>query len=102
MPKSWSVVVLPKLLEELQLKGYSPKTRKSYIGHVRRFALFFGDEPERVVVEHVRQYLLELISKHNHSHVYVNQAASALKFLMANVLKDKVAECIDIPRCKKE
>lgn len=101
LSEQWAGLILPKLAEELRLKGYSPKTCKSYIGHIRRFALFYGGEPDNIIVGDIRRYLLELLSRHNLSHAYVNQAASALKFMAANIFKNN-ALIPDIPRCKKE
>jgi integrase/recombinase XerD len=93
--------ILHKLDGELRLKGYSSKTCKSYIGHVRRFLEYLQIEPEAVTSEHVRQYILMLLTDRHHSHAYTNQALSALKFLMLNVLKNNPMSNV-IPYSKKE
>lgn len=93
--------VLLRFEKELRLKGYSSKTIKSYVGHVRRFFTYLGDRSETIAIGNIREYTLMLLSTNNCSHAYVNQALSALKFLMLNVLKNE-REVFDIPRCKKE
>lgn len=95
----WSVVLL-RFEEELRLKGYSPKTIKSYIGHVRRFFNYLGDGFNSIVIDNIREYTITLLST-DCSHAYVNQALSALKFLMLNVIKNGCGG-FDIPRCKRE
>jgi|LSQX01.2.fsa_nt_gb site-specific recombinase XerD len=93
--------MLSRFKEELFLKGYSPKTLKSYIGHVRRFLDYLGNDLGTITVENVREYIIMLLSNSNCSHAYVNQVLSALKFLMLNVIKSNNV-VFDIPRCKKE
>lgn len=67
--------------EELSLRGYSPKTRKVYRGHIERFIRFYMKNPRESGEDEVRQYLLHLLKQQAASHRYVNQALSALKFL---------------------
>lgn len=72
--------------EELSLRGYSPKTRKVYRGHIERFLHFYRKGPLGLEEGEVRQYLLHLLEEKSASHSYVNQALSALKFLYVDVL----------------
>jgi len=44
---------LEQLERQLTLKGYSWKTKKSYIGHVRRFLEFTYDKPEVQIPIHL-------------------------------------------------
>lgn len=90
-----------KQMEELLiLKGYSPETRKAYLGHMKRFILFIGTESREINNQDIRRYLLYLL-KNEKSHSYVNQAVSSIKFLSKDVLhrRDLI---IDLPRPKKE
>ncbi len=79
-PPSWVTDVLTNLKEELILKGYSPKTQKAYIGHTRRFLLFFHKEPQLIHDKEIRKYLLFMLVNNQNSHSYVNQTISAIKF----------------------
>ena len=81
---------LPRLLlrtdEEMRLKGFSPQTRKLYLGHLRRFYEARGGEGARCTSEECRRWLLGLMSQ-GYSYSYVSQAFSALKFLHTKVLR---------------
>ncbi|MCX7709399.1 MAG: tyrosine-type recombinase/integrase [Clostridia bacterium] len=86
---------------ELKLKGYSYKTRKAYIGQIKRFIEFYGKSPEVLGIPEVKQYLLYLIDSEQCSHSYVQQALSSLKFLYNYIIKN-TEEISDIPFPKKE
>ncbi|MNZ37278.1 Tyrosine recombinase XerD [compost metagenome] len=103
-----------KMTFALKAKGYSPKTIKSYQGHIRRFMLQNSVAPDwlnkmsdvtgglELMVERsqVQDYALGLLEK-GHSHAYVNQAISALRFLVGEVLKRPSGQAVYL-RPKKE
>lgn len=87
----------------LKAKGYSAKTIKAYRGHMRRFVEYFcrryieelcADGPlvtkkifaDKLDREQVQRYAIQLLEQ-GHSHAYVNQAISALRYLVADMLK---------------
>jgi len=87
---------------ELNLKGYSKETHKSYLGHIRRFLLYIKKEPNLLNKEDIRRYLMYLLNEKEKSHSYTNQAISSIRFLFIKLLR-KEQEIIDnIPRPKKE
>lgn len=105
------------LVAGLKAKGYSMKTIKAYRGHVRRFVEYFcrnfieeSDAGSLSVTEkkfaevlgreQVQRYAVQLLEL-GHSHAYVNQAISALRYLVADVLK-MPAEQAKYIRPKKE
>src|SRR5690606_28014123 len=68
---SWEKTI--RMLEEdLKLRGYSPETRKGYIGQIKRFARFVEISPNRIEEKHVKEYLLFLFNK-KCSHSFINQ-----------------------------
>lgn len=93
-----------KLLERLEaallLRGYSPRTRKVYVGHVRRYlewrpAEEVGGGPTRDPTE----FLLDLVERRRVSRSYHGQAVSALRFLFDTVLGEpRIADRIPRPR----
>lgn len=89
------------LEKELKLKGYSYKTCKAYKGHITRFLCFAQKKYSEVQREDIQKYLLYLLEEKNNSHAYVNQALSAIKFLVSNILKRKEI-VYDYARPKKE
>ena len=76
-----------RMLEELQLRNLSESTICSYLRAVWRFAKHFGESPDQLGPEHVREYLLYLrnTKKRTWSTLQVNRGA--LKFLYSKVLK---------------
>jgi site-specific recombinase XerD len=93
--------VVNALNEQLILKGYSFKTRKLYKGHINRFASFVNKNISDVEAQEIRRYILFLLDEDQVSHIYANQAISALKFLFNEVLmKNTIIE--SLPRPKKE
>ncbi|MBI4530104.1 MAG: phage integrase N-terminal SAM-like domain-containing protein [Candidatus Latescibacteria bacterium] len=88
--------------DELKLRGYSPRTRKAYRGHIRRFIGHITDDPRHVGKEAIKTYLLELIEKRGISRACYNQVFSAIKFLYGQVyyLPGRVQE-IARPRREK-
>lgn len=90
--------------EELRLRGYRAKTRKSYLGHVRRFLAWAageGRDPREVGEPEFRSYTVRLLDLTGVSHSYANQCISALKFLYAHVL-ERPQEPLRLPRPKPE
>jgi len=85
----------------LKLKGYSQKTRKAYLGHIKRFLNFYGIKTPELEETEVRKYLLHLLEEQETSSAYINQAISALKILFKDVFK-KPRVTISVPRPKKE
>jgi site-specific recombinase XerD len=88
------------LVEEIQLRRYSAKTKKAYTHHARAYARFTvtGDpaDPDRA-----RAYLLHLSEAERVSVAYHSQAVSALRFLFEHVFRRPNA-IADIPRPRKE
>jgi integrase/recombinase XerD len=75
-----------RMLEDLRLRNYSPRTEEIYIDHVARFARHFGQSPERLGPEEIRRYQLSLIEG-GVSWSQFNQAVCALRFLYGVTLK---------------
>jgi integrase/recombinase XerD len=91
--------VLQRASEELRLRGYSPRTRAAYVGHIRRFLQACPDAATEFRTRHARRHLLRLQAD-DASFSYQRQAISALKFL-ADVL-DADPEIDTLRRPKRE
>ena len=75
-----------RLLHDLRLRNYAPRTIATYVAAVARFAQHFGRSPEQLDAEHVRQYQLHLLAQHA-SWSRFNQAVAALRFLYGVTLQ---------------
>lgn len=85
---------------EMELKGYSRQTIKSYISHIKRYTSYIGMSPAEAGEVEIKRYLYHQISDQKRSRSYVNQTYSALKVFYERVVKSPVAMG-QIPRIKK-
>jgi integrase/recombinase XerD len=76
-----------RMLEELRLRNYSEVTTRLYIDGVKRFSKFFGQSPEQLGPEQIREYLLHLVDDRKATPSTVQLYRSALKFLYVTTLK---------------
>jgi hypothetical protein len=56
--------------QELKLRGYSPRTRKTYLGYMERFVRYFMQDPRQLNETHLRGYLVHLIEQKKVSQAY--------------------------------
>jgi len=89
-----------RMIEDMQLRNLAPATQKNYIAHVAAFARFFGQSPEALDQEAVREYLLYLLNERKMSPEGVNQQCSALKFLYLTTLEMPWRD-VDFPRVRR-
>jgi len=82
---SLTIGLMQKLSEELHIRGYRAKTRKAYLGHVKRFFLTCNKHPEATDAADIRTYISQMM-KRGTSHSYINQFVSALRFLFRYVI----------------
>lgn len=80
--------LLAELRRQIRLRQYSRRTEKTYVGWVRRFVKFHGmRHPRELKSEDVQAFLSFLATDRGVAAATQNQAASALLFLYANVLR---------------
>lgn len=75
-----------RMLEELQLRNYSPETQRSYIDAVARFARHFGKSPDKLGPEEIREYQLYLLKERKVAWPTLGLNLCALKFCYAKAL----------------
>jgi site-specific recombinase XerD len=88
------------MLEDMQLRQFSPHTQASYLLQITQFARYFAQSPEVLGPDEIRTYQLYLATEKKLAPSSRNTAASALRFLYAVTLK-KPWEVADLPRPKK-
>ena len=52
-----------RMMEDMQLHGFSKGTQKVYVSAIRRLAEHYGKSPDRITEEEPRQYFLSLSGK---------------------------------------
>lgn len=86
-----------KLIQEMVLRGFSPKTQEAYVAAVYQLAKHFRRSPEQICDEEIREYLLYLAEVRKLAASSRNQATSGLRFFYAHVLGrpvDRVARVL--------
>lgn len=93
--------ILNACTRELKLRGYSARTRKAYLSHVRRFLDRIERPAELLSPDTARRFLLERIESDGVSQTYHDQTVSAIRFLYRHVLR-RPETLEQIPRPRKE
>src|SRR6266571_1375111 len=91
------------MLEDLQIRNYSPSTIRIYQHAIAEFAQHFGTPPDQLGAEHIRQYQLFLRKEKNVSLPTYIQVVCALRFFYTHTLSRKIAlERIPFPRRERK
>jgi site-specific recombinase XerD len=91
------------MLEDLQIRHYSPTTIRLYLHSVAEFARHFHQTPEQLGPEHIRQYQLFLLKDKQASQSTCIQLVCALRFLYTHTLNRKIEiERIPFPRRERK
>ena len=69
-----------RMIDDMSLRNFTPKTIQAYVRSVARFALYFLTSPDRLGPEHIRAYLLYLLQVRHVSLSYYRGTRSALRF----------------------
>lgn len=78
-----------RMLEELRLRNFTPKTIRLYTTVVAHFARHFHKSPDKLGPEHVRIYQLYLLNDRKLAWQTVQIHVSALRFLYVRTLKQR-------------
>jgi integrase/recombinase XerD len=84
-----------RMIEDMTLRNFAPKTIQSYIWCIARFARYFNSSPEHLGPEQVRAFLVHLVQERRVSLSQYRQTRAALRFLYRITLgRDDVPQCI--------
>ena len=91
-----------RMTQDLQIRNYSPKTVKIYLGLVGEFAKYFGRPPDQLGPEDVRRFQVYLVEEKKVSSSYLKQYVAALRFFFGKTLgRDVPPRLVPYPRKKK-
>jgi len=76
-----------RYIEDLQLRGLSPRTQEAYVRVVRKLAEHYGKSPDVLTEEELRQYLLYLKNEKHAARNTCTLALCSLKFFYQQTLK---------------
>jgi site-specific recombinase XerD len=87
------------MIEDMRIRNLAPATQKIYVDCVAKYAQHFGQSPDQLGREHIRDYMCYLVEQARTSASYHGQVASALRFLYLRTLQvDWPIEHIPSPR----
>jgi integrase/recombinase XerD len=89
-----------KMLQDMQLRGFSPNTQRTYLNNLHRFESFFQKPAEHLNTDGLRNYLLHLITLKKVSGEYVDSVYSSLKFFYEKTL-GRTWNMTEIPRLRR-
>ncbi len=89
---------LEKLEKEMKLRGFSLRTRKTYLGYIKKALKYSNKSPRDIAARDVRSFLLRLADQ-GKSASTINTAYSALLFYFEKVMRRRFF--INIPRSKQ-
>jgi integrase/recombinase XerD len=91
-----------QLIQELTLRGCSPRTQEAYVSGVYQLAKYYRRSPDQISDQEVRAYLLYLAQTRKLAASSRNQATSALRFFYAAVLGRPVDQVVRVlPRVRQ-
>jgi integrase/recombinase XerD len=92
-----------RMLEDLRVRNYSPRTQETYIQKVADFAAHAGKSPAQLTSEEIRSYLVHLVETRHVSWSSFNQTVCALRFLYRVTLgRGELVPDIPFPRAPKK
>ncbi len=100
----WSLMTLlrQKLIDEIQLRGFSPHTQDSYVRSVAGLAQFYHRSPDHLGDDEIKAYLLHLLRVKKLAVSSIIVAVSALRFFFGQIMH-RPTEAIEkaLPAMKK-
>ena len=75
-----------RMIDAMVLRGFRPRTQESYLRVISQVARHYHRSPELITDQEVQAYLLHLVRDRQLARTSVNQASSALRFLVCEVL----------------
>jgi integrase/recombinase XerD len=99
--KDQQTQIIERLVYELELRNYSPRTIRTYSELLANLERFFQTGLENVSAEQMKSYLYQRMKNDEISTSYVNQTISAFKLLQTDVL-NREWETFKIKRPRRE
>jgi site-specific recombinase XerD len=103
--KAW-VVVSPmrqRMLEDMDLRGFSVKTQSSYVRAVAGLSRYFKRSPAAVTDEEIRRYFVHLKCERKLARATVTIALCGIKFFIESTLKrDFSLTGVPVPKRRKK
>lgn len=76
-----------RMIEDMQLRGFSARTQECYVAAVRHLAAHYHTSPDRLTEEDLRQYFLYLATEKKVARATATIALCGIKFLYEHTLR---------------
>ena len=76
-----------RMLEDLRLRGFSPRTQEAYLGAVKRLAAHYHKPPDQISEAELRQYFLHLMDVKHAAPSTLAIALTGIKFFYQQTLQ---------------
>ena len=83
-----------RILERMQLRGYSQRTQEAYLRELRKLTEYCGAAPDMLTGMEIRDYLLFLKTRTNLAPASLKMALQAIRFYLRKIL---VRPASDLP-----
>lgn len=90
-----------RMIQDMQLRGFSPRTQRSYIDAVRGLAKFYHRSPDQLNEEEIRRFFLHLINERKAARSTTTLYLCGIKFFCETTLGRKFP-VFDLIRPRKE
>jgi len=92
-----------RMIEDMQLRGFSARTQEAYVHAVRQLAKHDHRPPDRITEEELRQYFLHLTNVRHFARASVTIALCGIKFFFERTLQRRwtTFDLLRPPREKK-
>ncbi len=75
-----------RMIQDMELRGFSPKTQEAYVGAVRGLAGFHRRSPDRLSDEEIREFFLHLLNVKHAARSTVTIYLRGIKFFYEKTL----------------
>ena len=89
-----------RMIQDMELRGFTPKTQEAYVGAVRGLAGFHRRSPDQLSDEEIREFFLHLINVKNAARSTVTIHLCGIKFFFERTL-GKELPVLDLVRPRK-
>lgn len=83
-----------KMINTLVLKGYSPRTQKSYLSAIERLAKYYHRSPDTLDPGEIESYFLYLLTERKLANESVRLTVNAVRFLFVQVLEQSADDFV--------
>jgi len=92
-----------RMIEDMNLRGFSPKTQSSYVRSVLGLARYYRRSPDKIVEEEIRRYFVHLTCERKLARPTITIALCGIKFFYVKTLKrDWSLTGVPVPKREKK